>query len=116
LKQDQLLKLDAWLRSILWDTKLPGLESASSSKTKKERQNFEIYRLKAKIPLDDGTVKIVQGVREVFEICDAPGTARADGIGSPLDGQGKLVFIGRNIAGLPLEASYFSMVNTWEYN
>lgn len=75
-------------------------------------QSFEIYRLKARLPLDDGAVKIVQGVREVFEISDAPEHRKAVGNGSVLADQGKLVFIGRNIAGLALEASYFSIINS----
>jgi hypothetical protein len=91
---------------------LPCLEASNPSNMHKRSQNFEIYRLKARIPLDDGAVKIVQGVREVFEISDAPWNTKAATIGSPLTDQGKLVFIGRNIAGLPLEASYFSIVNS----
>ncbi len=111
MKQDQLSKLDAWLRSLLWDAKLPGTVIANSSIIHYERQNFEIYRLKARILLDNGAVKIVQGVREVFEISDIPGNRKAAAIGSPSTDHGKLVFIGRNIAGLALEASYFSVVN-----
>lgn len=77
-----------------------------------EPQSFEIYRLKARILLDNGSVKIVQGVREVFEISDAPEHRKASGNGSALTDQGKLVFIGRNIAGLALEASFSSVINS----
>lgn len=76
-----------------------------------ESQSFEIYRLKARIPLAGGAVKIVQGVREVFEISDSPSITKTAAIGSPLTDQGKIVFIGRNITGLPFEGSYFSIVN-----
>jgi G3E family GTPase len=99
------------LRSVLWDSKLPGQESFDSSVVHFEQQIFEIYRLKGRIPLSDGIVKIVQGVREVFEISDAPEQRKdADMVTASTD-QGKLVFIGRNIAGLQLEASYFSVIN-----
>jgi hypothetical protein len=112
LKQDQLSKLDAWLRTLLWDAKLPGIGTADSSMMQNEPQSFEIYRLKARILLDNGAVKIVQGVREVFEISDAPEDKKAAGNGSALTDQGKLVFVGRNIAGLALEASYFSIIHS----
>ena len=112
LKQDQLSKLDAWLRSLLWDAKLPGIETANLSMMQDQPQSFEVYRLKARLPFDDGAVKIVQGVREVFEISDALNNKKAVSNGSALTDQGKLVFIGRNIRGLALEASYFSIINT----
>jgi G3E family GTPase len=101
------------LRSVLWDAKLPIQESFNSPVVQNEPQVFEIYRLKGRIPLSDGIVKIVQGVREVFEISDAP-KQRKDAdteAGTTSTDQGKLVFIGRNIAGLALEVSYFSVVN-----
>lgn len=76
-----------------------------------EPQAFEIYRLKGRIPLPDGVVKIVQGVREVFEISDAPEQRKDADTGAASTDQGKLVFIGRNIAGLALHASYLSVIN-----
>jgi hypothetical protein len=112
LKQNQLSKLDAWLQSLLWDATLPGIGTAVPSTMLVQSQSFEVYRLKARLPLDDGTVKIVQGVREVFEIIDAPEHRKAAGNRSALTGQGKLVFIGRNLAGLALEASYLGVINS----
>jgi Cobalamin synthesis protein cobW C-terminal domain len=100
------------LRSLLWDAKLPGIGTANLSPMQDQLESFEIYRLKARLPLDDGAVKIVQGVREVFEISDAPEHGKVAGNGSALTDQGKLVFIGRNITGLALEASYFSVINS----
>jgi len=66
---NQLSNLDAWLRSLLWESSLPGLEFET---TDSDTASFEIHRLKARLPLSNGDVKIVQGVREVFEILDAP--------------------------------------------
>ncbi|OBT54492.1 hypothetical protein VE04_04180, partial [Pseudogymnoascus sp. 24MN13] len=70
LKEEQLPKLDAWFRSILWDSKLPD-SSTEPATTSSEQSPFEIYRLKARLPMSDGSIKIVQGVRDVFEIKDA---------------------------------------------
>ena len=66
LEIEKLSNLDAWLRSVLWNSELPNLGTDSVSRS------FEIHRLKARIPLSNGDVKIVQGVREIFEILDAP--------------------------------------------
>ena len=70
LDADRLTDLDAWLRSVLWDSKLPG--SYLEENIENSHPNFEIHRLKARIPLSNGDVKIVQGVREIFETLDAP--------------------------------------------
>ena len=70
LDVNQITNLDAWLRSVLWNSVLPGTHSEESDK--KPSLNFEIHRLKARIPLSNGDVKIIQGVREIFEILDAP--------------------------------------------
>lgn len=107
LKEEQLSKLDAWLRSILWDSKLPD-SSTEPATTSSEQSPFEIYRLKARLPMSDGTIKIVQGVRDVFEVKDA-----LDQIQQTQPGleEGKIVVIGRDMANLGLERSYFSTVD-----
>jgi G3E family GTPase len=52
--------------------------------------NFEIHRLKGILVLQDGSCKIIQAVREVFEIRDSePKTGG--------DGDCKLVLIGRGL-------------------
>ncbi|KFZ22872.1 hypothetical protein V502_02665 [Pseudogymnoascus sp. VKM F-4520 (FW-2644)] len=71
VKEEQLPKLDAWLRSILWDSKLPDSSTEPAPAPSEQSPTFEIYRLKARLPMSDGSVKIVQGVRDVFEIKDA---------------------------------------------
>ena len=81
-------KLDAWLRSVLWDSKLPGQESVSG---------WEIYRSKGRVRLQGGHVKMLQGVREIFELIDG---ADADGEVDEGEEQGsRIVFIGRNLGG-----------------
>ena len=97
---DQLSNLDAWLRSILWDATLPGLGSNATNSN-----SFEIHRLKAKLSVSNGEIKIIQGVREIFEILDAP---KASQHGS--HSGGKIVLIGRELVGLPFEESFRNTV------
>ncbi|KAH2966603.1 hypothetical protein KXV49_001390 [Aspergillus fumigatus] len=52
--------------------------------------NFEIHRLKGILALQDGSCKIIQAVREVFEIRDSEPTTRGGG-------DCKLVLIGRGL-------------------
>ena len=102
---EQLPALDAWLRAVLWDAVLPLPGPAASQAGYK----FEIHRLKAKIPLSNGEIKIVQGVREIFDILDAPGGAEA---GSVAALQGKLVLIGRHLGDIPFEESLSSAIES----
>ncbi len=121
LAERQLEKLDAWLRSVLWESTLPKLTPSAerSSDTDLTTGNFEIHRLKALVPvIDDESssqngveqapgkaketsvkMKMVQGVRDVFEITtlpDAPDEGEGDGEGAPVK-EGKMVLIGRDL-------------------
>ena len=66
---------------------------------------FEIHRLKGRLPLQSGVVKMVQGVREIFEITDlsSEGTIAVEGSDT-----GKIVLIGRNVADQGWEESLMS--------
>jgi G3E family GTPase len=79
----KLYILENWLQSLLWD---------DGTNIKKE---YEIHRLKGYIPITDGSARLVQGVREIFDIIDAEGgtTGQQDG--------GKLVLIGKGLEHLP---------------
>ncbi|KAI9817906.1 MAG: hypothetical protein M1832_004526 [Thelocarpon impressellum] len=90
LEESQIPLLDAWLRSILWDAVLP-FPSPQANPPK-----FEIHRLKGRIPLTNGLLKLIQGVREVFEINDAD---RSTVVGESAEKGGKIVLIGRNLGG-----------------
>jgi hypothetical protein len=92
----QVEKVDEWLRSVLWDSKLPGSREG-------ETPEFEVYRLKARLPLAGGKMKIVQGVRDVFEIRDAPPDDEAPTTG-------KMIIIGKDIGNVGLEESLLSML------
>ncbi|KAG9775415.1 cobW-domain-containing protein, partial [Aureobasidium melanogenum] len=93
--------LQDWLETVLWEA-----EDRQEGQTRK----YEIHRTKGLIPITDGTVRIVQGVREIFEIIEPPPAADSDTSHSENDDdvtqqqqqqqqqqQGKVVFIGRNL-------------------
>lgn len=63
---------------------------------------IEIHRLKSRLVFKNGDIKMVQGVREVFEIFDGEQTSsQYDGL--PL--KGKLVLIGRGVQEINFERS-----------
>ena len=80
-------RLDGWLRRVLWEGRLPGEEGVGG---------WEIHRTKGRVRVEGGGIKMVQGVREIFEMIDG-GDA-----GGEEDGEEKgsrIVFIGRNLGG-----------------
>lgn len=54
---------------------------------------------------DNGDIKMLQGVREIFDLIDAPASDEA----SPTSG--KIIFIGRHVAGVDFEQSFRSVVH-----
>ncbi|KAK7927157.1 CobW/HypB/UreG- nucleotide-binding domain-containing protein [Apiospora marii] len=88
LLPEQLTKVDSWLRSILWESEVPGMDE-------KQSEGLEIHRLKARLVFQDGKVKMIQGVREVFEIFDAPSSQSTPENGTDTPVSGKVVIIGR---------------------
>lgn len=96
LKPAQLEQVDKWLRLVLWENELPGNGKV---------QNFEIHRSKGRLLFDNGDVKMLQGVREIFEVIDAPASSDAAST------SGKIVFIGRHVADVDFEHSFRSVVN-----
>lgn len=79
-----LKSLDQWLQKVLWDSSIPGSDEVSS---------WEVYRSKGRLPLSDGSVMILQGVREIFELTHSEDKA----VVTEQD-TGKIVFIGRHIS------------------
>ncbi|PGG97491.1 CCR4-NOT transcription complex subunit 2 [Blastomyces parvus] len=61
-------KVDAWLRSLLWERQLPHPQPTNPGQQKIE--DFEIHRLKGLLCLTDGSTQVIQGVQEVFEITE----------------------------------------------
>ena len=82
---------------MLWESTLP----LPYQRSEDQGTGFEIHRLKGRLLLTSGTVKMVQGVREVFEITELATT------GETIDG-GKMALIGRNVAGRGWEESVVS--------
>ncbi|TRX98858.1 hypothetical protein FHL15_000200 [Xylaria flabelliformis] len=100
LATSQLEGVDSWLRSVLWESEVPG-------STNKKTQ-IEIHRLKARLVLEDGNTKIVQGVREIFEIIDGEMlTSDANTISQ----MGKIVLIGRGIYSVDFEQSFLDEIH-----
>lgn len=94
LNEVQVDKLDAWLQSVCWESQLPGVADAAA---------FEIHRIKGRIPLVSGQIRLLQGVREIFELTDA---AHAPGDASASTKQsGKIVVIGRGLDVTPWQQS-----------
>ena len=88
---DELELLENWLRALLWEgVLLHGREDS-------EMRDFEVHRTKGRVIMQNGKNKIVQGVREVFEIID-------DDSGKG-NAEGRLVFIGRGLNREEIEAS-----------
>lgn len=107
LEPEHLTRLDAWLRCVLWESKLPGSSDDSASGEKQ----IEIHRLKARLPLSDGQVKLVQGVREIFEILDAPASSGTS-FDASMNTLGKIVLIGRHLLNVPFEESFKNMIES----
>jgi len=91
LNPSRLERLDSWLQSVLWESRLPLLERSATTKEPK----FEIHRLKGRVFAEDGSIKLLQGVREVFEILDAKESGHEST--SMEASSGKLVLIGRGL-------------------
>ena len=91
LLEEDLETLENWLRALLWEGVL--LHQREES----EMKGFEVHRTKGRIVMQKGKNKIVQGVREVFEIIDDD-----SGKGSA---EGRLVFIGRGLNREEMEGS-----------
>lgn len=100
LTTEQLSNVDGWLRSVLWESQVPGFE-------KDQTAALEIHRLKARLILQNGEVKMVQGVREVFEIFDGRKPDSEDIISSKM---GKIVLIGRGVQQANLERSFLDAI------
>jgi len=93
LSDDLIDKLDAWLRSVCWESELPLVSTTP----------FEIHRIKGQIPLNSGRTRLLQGVREIYELTDA-----VDSAGQPsrtTKKGGKIVVIGRSLDAVPWQQS-----------
>lgn len=93
-------RVDKWLRSVLWENELPNDDT-------KHATPLEIHRLKGRLVLQSGGTKIIQGVRELFEIFDSPGASDGEGASKT----GKIVLIGRHVTDFGFEKSLLAAIN-----
>lgn len=96
LKPEQVDIFDLFLRTVLWDETLP-------QNTPHER--FEVHRLKGRIPVSDGRVLLLQGVRNLYELSEAA---------TPVGGadEAKLVLIGRGVGQEGFRKSLMGMLGS----
>jgi G3E family GTPase len=89
--EEGLRGLDGWLRSVLWESKVPGYEEGVTG--------WEIHRAKGRVRVEGGGVKMLQGVREIFELIDGVVDETGDeDTGGEKEQGGRIVFIGRNVS------------------
>ncbi|GAM84321.1 hypothetical protein ANO11243_023150 [Dothideomycetidae sp. 11243] len=101
MDEAKMPKLDLWLRRLLWQSlELAHPEAGEEAGDKGSRARSDIHRVKGRLPMVDGHVKLLQGVREVFEIIDGDSTGVKDS-----GAKGKIILIGRNIDKAMLQAS-----------
>ncbi|KAJ5758638.1 hypothetical protein N7520_005794 [Penicillium odoratum] len=100
-------KVDEWLREVLWESNLP----VSDAGSKPWPTDFEIHRLKGILVLEDGSSKIIQAVRDVFEIRDSEQRQDED---AEKKLQCKIVLIGRGLttSGDPWKESFEAFVRS----
>ena len=103
--EEGLRGLDGWLRSVLWDSKVPGYEE--------EVKGWEIHRAKGRVRVVGGGVKMLQGVREIFELIDGvvDDDDEAGGEGEEKEQGGRIVFIGRNVSAEATAAAFQQSLN-----
>ena len=106
LEAEKLEALDAWLRAVLWESTLP---LPAPSELAAASSKFEIHRLKGRIQLTNGSVKLLQGVREVFELIDEADSSRGSE-GDRMEVDGKIVLIGRGLGEKAFKESLRSAV------
>lgn len=107
LSEQQVRNLDAWLRSVLWSSELPSGGEGDVG--------WEIHRVKGRLALQGGRMKVLQGVREVFEFTDGPTMASNDAANAAVsenEGGGKIVLIGRNIGSQRTSAAFQRSLHT----
>lgn len=84
LNKTKLAALDEWIRTVLWEQRLPGPHTNDGTP-------LEILRCKGILSLDSGEQYVLQGVREMYDL------SRVDVGQGVTPAEGKLVFIGKGL-------------------
>lgn len=85
-------QLDAWIRTVLWECRLPGQDS-KPDQSDKTATTIEVLRCKGIFTRHTGDVYVLQGVRNMYEISKVED--HDSNVGLP--DEGKLVFIGKGL-------------------
>ena len=90
-----MTRLESWLRSVLWESTLPIVTDKKTTLG----PDFSVHRTKGRIITKEFATKMIQGVREVFEIVDleTPKPSFSHQSDPTSMQSGKLVLIGRGI-------------------
>jgi len=107
LTSTQAALLEKWLQNVLWESIIPGASDDSTT-----APSIEVHRLKGRFLQYGSSVRVIQGVREMFEIIDGGAKSAESGTpGSPPhDTAGKLVLIGCGLDASRLQNSIDSFV------
>ena len=81
LTTHHLQKLDEWIRTVLWENHLPEAQASE----------LQVLRCKGLFSTETGQQLVLQGVRNMYEICDA----NSEVVGIP--DEGKVVLIGKGL-------------------
>ncbi|KAL5332804.1 CobW/HypB/UreG, nucleotide-binding domain-containing protein [Aspergillus crustosus] len=92
LPESKIPLVDTWLQSVLWDSILPSQSQSQYTSIPTTTPKFEIHRLKGILAVPDGSAKIIQAVRDVFEIRDQALAQDEEG-----KRECKIVLIGRGL-------------------
>ncbi|KAJ7505472.1 CobW/HypB/UreG, nucleotide-binding domain-containing protein [Mycena galericulata] len=90
LSRARLDALDEWVRTVLWEQRLPGNAKVSDTQPEEPAAPLTVLRCKGLFVLDSGAQYVLQGVRNMYEIAEAE-----DAFGVP--DAGKLVLIGTGL-------------------
>ncbi|KAL9580185.1 MAG: hypothetical protein Q9212_004645 [Teloschistes hypoglaucus] len=102
LHPKQVDNLLPWLRSVLWDSKLPPTAANADTTNSKD---LAIHRTKGQIPVSDGRTLMIQGVRDIFDIVEQTSTSSQEASVNRAELGGKIVLIGKGLRGLGFQES-----------
>jgi G3E family GTPase len=93
LDEQHLAALDAWIRTVLWDNRLPA--DSPSPSVDDSPTSLEVLRCKGIFRLQNGANYVLQGVRNLYEMMEVD-VSNANSVVGVAD-HGKLVLIGKGL-------------------
>ncbi|KAG5636394.1 hypothetical protein H0H81_008228 [Sphagnurus paluster] len=89
-------RLDAWLRSVLWENRIPEAQTTQTQTTATaEEQELLVLRCKGLLAIQGGKQYVLQGVRSMYDLVELEGEAEAEDVAIPQ--LGKIVLIGKGL-------------------